>query len=68
MAECQVADLFEDEVVFVGEAEQFFALRVSVLSFGCRGVDNAIRDLRVAAIDAKRLVNLALVVLLDQEG
>ena len=68
LTESQVADLFEDEIVFVSEAQELFSLRVPVLTFRRGWVDNAILDLRVAALDAERLVNLALVVLLDQEG
>ena len=68
LTESQVADLFEDMIVFIGEAQELFTLGVPVLALRRRRVDNAILDLRVAALDAKCLVDLALVVLLDQEG
>ena len=64
----QVADLFEDEIVFICEAQELFGFGVPVLALRRRRVDNAVLYLRVAALDAKCLVNLPLVVLLDQEG
>ena len=68
LTKSQVADLFEDKIVFIGEAQELCTLSVPTIVLYGRRVDNTILDISVAAIDAKCFIDLPLVVLLDQEG
>ena len=66
-AQAHVTDLFEDKIVLIGQSEPNELFRILALSLSLSWIDDLVGDACVARGDAKRLVDLSLVVLLDAE-